>query len=93
MQSLPCSVRNTDCDVHSSDGCAVTRGDVDLAWYAARDKVWRDLGLAAPARRALVNAGILETAQLRDYTAEQILALHGIGKTALPALAPYLGPR
>ena len=70
--------------------CAVTRGEVDLDWYAQRDGVWRELGLSAPARRALVNAGILKTADLRRWTADDISALHGIGKTTLPKLQPFL---
>lgn len=77
----------------SRSQCAVTRGEVDLDWYAERDGVWRELGLSAPARRALVNAGILKTSDLRKFTADQVLALHGIGKTAIPRLAPYLKRR
>lgn len=68
----------------------MTRGDVDLDWYAARDGVWRGLGLAAPARRALVNAGILTTEDLGRFTAAEIAALHGIGPTTMPRLAPFL---
>ena len=74
----------------STSSCPVTRGEVDLDWYAERDGVWRELGLAAPARRALVNAGILKTSDLKRFTAEEILALHGIGKTVLPKLQPFL---
>ena len=70
--------------------CPVTRGEVDLDWYAERDGVWRELGLSAPARRALVNAGILKTSQLRRWTEQELAALHGIGKTTLPKLQPYL---
>lgn len=73
-----------------SSQCPVTRGEVDLDWYAERDGVWRELGLSAPARRALVNAGILKTADLRRWTADDISALHGIGKTTLPKLQPFL---
>lgn len=59
------------------------------AWYAERDGVWRDLGLAAPARRALVNEGILTTSDLSRYTMAQLLALHGIGRSVIPKLAPF----
>lgn len=72
-----------------SSNCAVTRGEVDLDWYVERDGVWRDLGLAAPARRALVNEGILTTDDLGRYTLAEIAALHGIGKTVLPKLSSF----
>ena len=74
----------------SKASCAVTRGEVDLAWYAERDGVWRELGIAAPARRALVNAGILQKVDLRKFTLAQIAELHGIGKSALPKLQPFV---
>lgn len=70
--------------------CPVTRGEVDLTWYAERDAEWRSLGLAAPARRALVDAGLLEVSQLATKKAADIARLHGIGKNALRTLAPYL---
>lgn len=64
---------------------------IDHAWYAQRDGAWRELGLAAPARRALVNAGILNTSDLARYSEAEIAALHGIGKNALVLLQPWLG--
>lgn len=73
----------------AGSSCPVARGEVDFDWYAARDAVWRELGLAAPARRALVDAGILKKSQLRGFTLAELAALHGIGKTALPKLQPY----
>ena len=53
------------------------------------DDAWRALGLAAPARRALLNAGITTTADLRRFSAEQLGELHGLGPSALRILAPY----
>ena len=92
-----CSARNAGCDVATGRkavrDCAVTRGDVDLDWYAERDGVWRELGLAAPARRALVDAGILTLTHLRKFTLAELSQLHGIGKTALPKLHPYVRTR
>ncbi len=70
--------------------CAVTAGLVDLAAYAALDGAWRDLGLAAPARRALVNAGYTELAQLHNISRKQLAALHGMGPKALRILAEHL---
>lgn len=42
--------------------------------------------LAAPARRALENAGITTLKQLSRYSEKEIMALHGIGKSSIPRL-------
>jgi len=42
----------------NSSNCAVTNGEGDLDAYAAVDGVWLELGLAAPARRALIDEGL-----------------------------------
>lgn len=42
--------------------------------------------LAAPARRALENAGILTIEQLSNYSENELLALHGMGKSSIPKL-------
>jgi hypothetical protein len=76
--------------VKSKSGCAVTRGEVDLDYYKARDVEWRALGLAAPARRALVDAGLLRPGDLATWSATDLAGLHGIGKTALTVLRPWL---
>ena len=65
----------------------MTQGTPD--WYAERDGVWRELGLAAPARRALVNEGILTAHDLGRFSIREIAALHGIGRSVLPKLEPY----
>ncbi len=38
--------------------CAVTNGEVDLEYYASVDQAWVKIGLAAPARRALIDDGL-----------------------------------
>lgn len=76
--------------MQADGGCPVTRGGVDLRWYADRDGAWRDLGLAAPARRALVDAGLLRPAELRGRSAAEIASLHGMGPSAMARLAPFL---
>lgn len=63
--------------------CAVTRGEVDLDAYASVDGYWREIGLAAPARRALVNAGLTELVQLMKWTRADLASLHGMGSNAL----------
>jgi len=42
--------------------------------------------LSAPARRALENANIKTLKQLSKYSENDILKLHGIGKTTIPIL-------
>ena len=46
--------------------------------------------LSAPARRALENAGIKTLKQLAKYSTKEILALHGIGPSAIPRLEAEL---
>lgn len=42
--------------------------------------------LAAPAQRALTNAGITKPSDLKKYSEKEILALHGFGKSSIPKL-------
>ena len=70
----------------SKSKCAVTRGEVDLSKYEKVDGVWRDLGIAAPARRALVDAKILKIKDLKKWTDQELLKLHGMGPSAIKIL-------
>lgn len=54
------------------------------------DEVWKSLGLAAPARRALVNAKLTKLAQLSKWRAEDVANLHGMGPSALKILTAAL---
>ena len=66
--------------------CAVTRGEIDPDSYSCRDGEWRAIGLAAPARRALVDAGLTELTQLSNRTRAEIAKLHGMGPNALDGI-------
>ena len=46
--------------------------------------------LSAPARRALENKGIDTLEQLAEYSKQEILQLHGMGKTSIPKLLALL---
>lgn len=46
--------------------------------------------LSAPARRALEAAQITSLKKLSNYSEEDLLKLHGLGKTSLPKLAVAL---
>ncbi len=51
--------------------CEVKLGKVDLSKYDKLDGEWRKIGLAAPARRALINAKILKIEDLKKITEEK----------------------
>lgn len=46
--------------------------------------------LSAPARRALENKGIDTLEKLAEYSEQEILQLHGMGKTSIPKLLALL---
>ena len=73
--------------------CAVARGEVDLAAFADKDEEWRKIGLASPARRALVNAGFTTMEQLKNKDRGRIAKLHGMGPNALLKLEAALKVR
>jgi hypothetical protein len=56
----------------------------------AIDGRMRELGLSAPARRALAAIGVISPDQLGDFTWEQLKDLHGIGPSTLPKIEAYL---
>ena len=66
--------------------CDVTNGDVDLDYYASVDQVWVELGLAAPARRALIDDGLFKLSDLRKTSLAAIKDLHGMGPNAIRIL-------
>ena len=71
---------------NKDSNCAVTRGEVDLDKYAALDGEWRKVGIAAPARRALVDAKLYKVSDLRKISLEELTELHGMGKSAIARL-------
>ena len=64
----------------------ISRSEVDLYAYAEVDEVWRELGLAAPARRALIDEGYYKVSDLRKTSLDEIKALHGMGPNAIRIL-------
>ena len=51
---------------------------VDLTDYDKVDGAWKEIGLAAPARRALVDAKLLQVSDLRKVSLDKLKALHGM---------------
>jgi len=47
------------------------------------DADWRKIGLPAPARRALVDAKLYKVSDLRNVTLDELIAMHGMGKSAV----------
>ena len=60
--------------------------DVDLDYYESVDQVWRELGLAAPARRALIDDGLFKLSDLRKTSLAAVKELHGMGPNAIRIL-------
>jgi hypothetical protein len=54
------------------------------------DAYWQSLGLAAPARRALISAGIMTIHNATDWRAVDLAQLHGIGNHAMTRLRQAL---
>ena len=73
--------------------CPVTNGEVDLARYENLDGEWREIGLAAPARRALVDAKLYKVSDLRKISVEELEDLHGMGKTAIARIIVIMNAR
>jgi len=63
-----------------------SNGDVDLDYYASVDQVWVELGLAAPARRALIDDGLFKLSDLRKTSLAAVKELHGMGPNAIRIL-------
>ena len=63
-----------------------TNGDVDLDYYASVDGNWVELGLAAPARRALIDDGLFKLSDLRKTSLAAVKDLHGMGPNAIRIL-------
>ena len=70
----------------ATHACAVTSGDGDLDKYEALDAPWREIGLAAPARRALIDDGLFTLSDLRKTSLAALKELHGMGPNAIRVL-------
>jgi DNA repair protein RadC len=47
------------------------------------DSEWFNIGLTAPARRALVNAKLYKVSDLRKISLDELIGLHGMGKSSI----------
>jgi hypothetical protein len=58
----------------------------ELDRYESLDREWREYGIAAPARRALVDAKLYKVSDLRKISQSDLEELHGMGKSAIARL-------
>ena len=55
----------------------------ELDRYESLDREWREYGISAPARRALVDAKLYKVSDLRKISQSDLEDLHGMGKSAV----------
>jgi len=65
---------------------AATNSDDTLDAYAAVDGQWREIGLAAPACRALIDDGLFQLSDLRKTSLAALKELDGMGANAIRIL-------
>ena len=58
----------------------------ELDRYESLDREWREYGISAPARRALVDAKLYKVSDLRKISQSDLQELHGMGKSAIARL-------
>ena len=58
----------------------------ELDRYEKLDQEWREYNIAAPARRALVDAKLSKVSDLRKISLAELESLHGMGKSAVARL-------
>jgi hypothetical protein len=65
----------------------------ELDRYESLDREWREYGIAAPARRALVDAKLYKVSDLRKISQSDLEELHGMGKSAIARLKALMNAK
>jgi hypothetical protein len=68
----------------ANQNCDISQAELDR--YESLDREWREYGIAAPARRALVDAKLYKVSDLRKISQSDLEELHGMGKSAVARL-------
>ena len=68
----------------SSQELDISQAELDR--YESLDREWREYGISAPARRALVDAKLYKVSDLRKISQSNLEDLHGMGKSAIARL-------
>lgn len=70
----------------SASRLASIHAEVEQDPYENVDGAWREIGLAAPARRALIDEGYYTISDLRKASLAALKELHGMGPNAIRIL-------
>ena len=62
--------------------CPVKTGKVDTSKYSKLDGYWKSLGIAAPARRGLVDNNVLKLSDLKKWAESDFMKIHAMGPKA-----------
>jgi hypothetical protein len=65
----------------------------ELDRYESLDREWREYGISAPARRALVDAKLYKVSDLRKISQSNLEDLHGMGKSAIARLKELMNAK
>ncbi len=65
----------------------------ELDRYEKLDQEWREYNIAAPARRALVDAKLYKVSDLRKISLAELEGLHGMGKSAVARLKELMNAK
>ena len=68
----------------SNQDLEISQAELDR--YESLDREWREYGISAPARRALVDAKLYKVSDLRKISQSNLEDLHGMGKSAVARL-------
>ena len=66
--------------------CGIKNGQVSSSKYEGKDSYWKSIGLAAPARRGLIDNRILKLEDLKKLTETELKSVHAIGPNAMKTL-------
>ena len=69
---------------------SINKSDVELDRYESLAEGWREIGLDAAARRALVDDGLFELSDLRKVSLAAVKELDGMGPNAVRILVSEL---
>ena len=62
--------------------CPIKNGGANRSNYSKLDHYWKSIGVAAPARRGLIDNKILQLSDLKKWTQKDFLRIHAIGPKA-----------
>lgn len=64
--------------------------DTELERYTGLDEAWREIGIALPARRALIDDGLFQLSDLRKVSLDALKELPGMSPNAVRILVNEL---